>query len=78
MLEFTARSQQVNHTTHFSLYDMMWHDWPLYYQTASKDMGIQAYKELSGFSQGVLRGQRYHYEFEKELPSVECNIFLHQ
>ena len=76
MLEFTARSQQVNHTTHFSLYDMMWHDWPLYYQTASKEMGIQAYKELSGFSQGVFQGQQYYYEYEKEVSSVECSIFL--
>ena len=75
-LSFSSRGQEVNDNIYLSLYDTMWHDWPLYYQTSSKQMGIQGYDEIAGFCGGTMRGETYSYSFEQTVPKVRCNIFL--
>ena len=75
-LSFSSRGQEVNDNIYLSLYDTMWHDWPLYYQTSSKQMGIQGYDEIAGFCKGIMRGKTYSYSFEQTVPKVRCNIFL--
>jgi len=75
-LEFVSRAQQANQTTSFSLYDMMWHDFPLYYQTASKEMGEQAYHEIAAFCHGVKRFNSFSYQFQPKIPVVKANIYL--
>ena len=48
-LNFAARAQQVNSSVLVSLYDGMWHDWVLYSQRSSKEMGIAGYEQIANF-----------------------------
>jgi acetyl esterase/lipase len=75
-VEFCSKAQEVNDNVHFSLYDGMWHDWPLYYQTASKNLGEQSYYQIAGFCDGIRRGKTFKYKYQKSMRDVKCNIFL--
>lgn len=75
-VDFVSKAQAVNDNIHFSLYDSMWHDWPLYYQTASGKSGQQAYYQIAGFCSGVRHGKSFKYTYKKLTKDVNANIFL--
>ena len=75
-VDFVAKAQEVNDNIHFSLYDDMWHDWPLYYQTASGDSGQQAYYQIAGFCKGLRHGKSFKYTYKKLIHKVNATVFL--
>ena len=70
-LDFAARAQQVNSSILVGLYDGMWHDWVMYSQRSSKQMGQTAYQQISNFVSHC----NISDEHEEQL-SVTCDILL--